>query len=79
MQRAPLKALAANAAQQHCAGVAEDHAREMVEDVMVTGEAGFAQLYLMGEQVGRNTTPDPPVLGFPEDWRTDLTGPVDFT
>lgn len=79
LEKSPPKALALEVAQKHCADLAGARAKiNCVQDVMVTGEPGFAELYLMGEKVERNAVPDPPVLGSPADW-TDLTGPVDFT
>ena len=78
--KAPLKALSLEVATQHCAPIAEERAKaNCVQDVMVTGEPGFAELYVLEERVTRNSAPPAPSLGFPEDWKTDLTGPVDFT
>ncbi|MEP6913912.1 MAG: hypothetical protein ABI923_14215, partial [bacterium] len=80
LAKAPLKALALEVAQQHCAAIAGEQAKaNCVQDVMVTGEPGFAQLYLLGEQVERNSLPAPPVLGFPETFKTGLVAPVTFT
>jgi hypothetical protein len=80
LDRSPLKRLSLEAAQQHCGPLVEKIAKEnCVQDVMVTGEPGFAELYLLEEKVTRNDAPQAPVLGFPEDWKTDLAAPVDFT
>jgi len=45
---------------------------------MVTGEIGFAKTYLLTEQIQRNARPSVPALAFPEDNKTDITGPVSF-
>lgn len=80
IEKAPLKRLALEVAQQHCAGIVGDNAKaNCVQDVMVTGEPGFAQGYLRAEEIERNALPTAPVLGFPETFKTDLVAPVDFT
>ena len=79
VDKAPLKRFSLEVAQQHCAPVAGQIAKEnCIQDVMVTGEPGFAQGYLKAEQIERNEVPAPPVLGFPENFKTDLAAPVDF-
>jgi hypothetical protein len=76
----PLRRLALEVAQQHCGGLVGKNARaNCEEDVMATGEPVFAQGYLRAEQLQLNALPAAPVLGFPEDWKLDVAGPVDFT
>jgi len=80
VEKAPLKALSLEAAQQHCGAIVGKNAKaNCIQDVMVTGEPGFAQTYLRAEEIERNALPTAPVLGFPEAFKTDLTAPVDFT
>ncbi|MEK6279104.1 MAG: hypothetical protein AABN95_02010 [Acidobacteriota bacterium] len=80
VDKAPLKRLSLEVAQQHCGAIAGKIAKEnCIQDVMVTGEPAFAQGYLKAEQIERNEIPTPPVLGFPENFKTDLAAPVDFT
>lgn len=75
----PLKALPMDVAQQHCAALADANAKaNCIADVMATGEPKFAETYLRGEQIERNALPVAPVLSFPEAFKTDVTGPVDF-
>ena len=75
----PLKALPAETAQQHCGDIV-DAARKAncIQDVMVTGETGFARAYLATEQLERNQPPDPPNLDLPGD-RAEIGYPVTFT
>lgn len=77
----PLKTMALEVAQQHCGGVRRDNARvNCLQDVMVTGEPGFAQNYLRAEEIERKALPTTaPVLGFPENFKADLAAPVAFT
>ena len=79
-RKPPLKALPLETAQQQCAAIVDANAKaNCIADVMVTGEVKFAETYLRGEQIERNPLPTTPVLGFPEGFKTDVTGPVDFT
>lgn len=75
----PLKALPVETAQQHCGDIV-DAARKAncVQDVMVTGETGFAKAYLVVQQIERNRPPDPPSLDLPVD-RGEIGYPVTFT
>jgi hypothetical protein len=77
--KAPLKALPVETAQQHCNNIV-DAARKAncIQDVMVTGETGFANAYLLTEQIGGNKPPDPPNLDLPVD-RGEIGYPVTFT
>ena len=76
--KAPLKALALEVATQHCAAIVEEHAKaNCVQDVMVTGEPGFAEAYLR-RQNERNALPAVPLLGFPEKFALDLCGASRF-
>jgi len=80
VDRTPLKALSLEEAQKQCANLVADRTRaNCIQDVMVTGDPVFAQAYLRGEEIARNKRPDPPMLGLPEDRKTDLTPAVDFT
>jgi hypothetical protein len=63
-----------------CNAVTDPNRREnCMQDVMATGEAGFAEAYLVTERLERNTMPDPPVLGQPADNSLELVQPVSFT
>jgi len=75
----PQPVLTVAEAEQHCSAIVADDARDnCVQDVRVTGEPGFAQTYLAEQQVLLNAMPEPPELGFPENFALDLTLPVDF-
>ena len=64
-----------------CDGIV-DKARfaNCAQDVSVTGEAGFAEVYRHSEETLRNAEIilEAPVLAFPEDFQTDLSGNVTF-
>lgn len=80
VERTPAKGLALEVAQQHCGPLAGERAKtNCVQDVMATGEPGFAETYIRAERIERNAAPAAPVLGFPEGFKTDLDAPVDFT
>jgi len=80
VEKAPLRRLSLEVAQQHCGGIAGEHAKaNCIQDVMVTGEPGFAEGYLVAEQIERNALPAAPVLGYPENFKIDVGLPVDFT
>jgi hypothetical protein len=80
LARPPHGRLPLEVARQYCRAVIEDHARANCEqDVMVTGEPGFAQSYLRGEQVERNVLPSTPVLELPARFETGVATPVVFT
>ncbi len=68
-------------AEKHCSEViALDRKANCIADVMVTGEAGFAQTYLLTEQVvDLNKKPTAPVLTFPDAFQENLALPVTFT
>jgi hypothetical protein len=75
----PIKPLTLEAAQQHCrAIVADDRRANCEQDVMVTGEPGFAKTYLLAEQIDRNATPSVPTLVYPEN-NANLATPIKFT
>jgi hypothetical protein len=79
MVKPPLKRLPPEVAERHCAAiVAADRKTSCLQDVMTTGEPGFARAYFLSEQIVRNAPPSAPVLTFPQD-NAVLTGPVDFT
>ena len=76
----PLPTLGLEVAQQHCAGIVRAPAKNnCIKDVMATGDPIFAQGYLRTEQVELNARPTAPVLGLPEDRKTDLTTAIDFS
>ncbi|HEU4510649.1 MAG TPA: hypothetical protein VFR78_20635 [Pyrinomonadaceae bacterium] len=80
ISRTPPQPLSAEQAQQHCAAIVDGTTRtNCIADVMATGEPKFAETYLRGQQIERNGTPAPPVLGFPAAFKTDVTLPLDFT
>lgn len=75
----PPAALALEEAEQHCSDIiAEETRANCVQDVMVTGEPGFAQNYMRAEQIERNRIPPAPALIFPENFKTGLAAPVSF-
>lgn len=75
----PLKPLPPETAKQHCQALVEaDRRANCEQDVMVTGEPGFAKTYLLTEQIQRNAPPTAPALLFPEDDKIDLGGTIDF-
>jgi len=79
LTKTALEPLALEAAQQHCSAVVEDDRRANCEqDVMITGEPGFARSYLATERILLNPIPTAPLLVFPEDDQTDVSTPVTF-
>jgi hypothetical protein len=67
----PLEPLPREEAEVHCNAIVDEERRgNCVQDVMVTGEPGFAQLYLRTEQVVRNALPAAPSLLSPQDYET---------
>jgi hypothetical protein len=78
--RLPVKALTQEEAEQCCIGIVdEDRKANCIQDVMVTGDRGFAKTYLQADEIARNATPTPPLLVFPEDFRTNVVNPISFT
>lgn len=76
--RPPLKRLPLEVAEQQCAAIAAaDRKTNCVQDVMTTGEPGFAKTYFLSEQIDRNRPPTAPALTFPKD-NDVITGPIDF-
>src|SRR5262249_7796062 len=76
----PVKALTLEAARQQCRDIAADDRRANCEqDVMVTGEIGFAKTYLLTQQIERNTIPTTPALTFPADNTASLATPISFS
>ncbi len=62
-----------------CSAIVDpDRRANCVQDVMATGEAGFAATYLATERIERHTPPPVPGLGAPDD-NSDLGGSVRFT
>ena len=75
----PQKPLERNTAEQFCGRVTDKFRRNnCIQDVMVTGEAGFAKAYAQTEETARNQFPEPPKLGYPED-RAEIAQPISFT
>lgn len=76
----PLEPLPLETAQQLCNGVIDDIAKDnCIQDVAVTGEADFAQSYILSEQIEFNEPPTAPELVFPQDAATGVTSPVNFS
>ncbi len=76
----PVKPLPLEIAKQHCGAlIAADLKANCEQDVMVTGEPGFAKTYLLTEQIQRNALPTAPVLAFPENNHENLLKPIVFT
>jgi hypothetical protein len=66
-------------AEKACAAiVAADRKANCIQDVMATGEAGFADTYLATERIERHTPPKAPTLQTPAD-NSDHSGGVRFT
>jgi len=79
-QKAPLKTLTQEEAARQCSGInAADRRANCIQDVMATGESGFAKTYLLTEQIERRPVPAPPSLVYPEDNKADLSNSVTFT
>lgn len=77
---APQTPLTEDEAAELCNAVTELKRRKnCVQDVMATGEASFAETYLVTERLARNTMPDRPILGLPADNSLELAQPVTFT
>ena len=76
----PPNPLSAEVAQQHCGPLVDGNAKaNCIQDVMATGEPKFAETYLRGQEIERNGTPAPPILGFPEGFKIDVALPLEFT
>lgn len=76
----PIKPLKLEVAKQLCSGiVTTDRRLNCEQDVMVTGETGFADTYLLTEQIDRNKPPSVPKLFFPEDNKENITSTINFT
>lgn len=75
----PQKPLDQDASAQVCGNIAdENRRRNCIQDVMVTGETGFAKAYAETEASERNHFPDPPKIYSPAD-RGEIRRPVTFT
>jgi hypothetical protein len=76
------KPLEVEAAIKICDGIA-DKARSAncIQDVSVTGEASFADVYRQSEKMSRvaRLTIKEPILSFPDDFQKDLSGGVNFS
>jgi hypothetical protein len=79
--RPPQKRLPLAEAVEACSGVVDpDHKANCIQDVMVTGERGFATTYLRADQIARNAIPNAPALVSPVDFPTNkLVQPITFT
>ena len=76
----PQKTLSLEVAQQNCAAIVDAvRKNNCVQDVMATGEVTFARTYLMTERIERNSLPNTPTLGSPDDNKADVGKPTDFT
>jgi hypothetical protein len=77
--RPPVKPMPLDQAKRHCNSLVADDLRANCEqDVMITGEAGFAKTYIAAEQIQLNLPPKAPVLSFPEADKTELPRSIDF-
>jgi hypothetical protein len=66
-------------AENHCADVKDAvQKNNCIGDVSITGQAGFAQVYLASQKIESNRLPKIPVQIFPLDGAADLTGPIKF-
>lgn len=75
----PQQPLDERAAEEVCGKVSDKIRRtNCIQDVMVTGEIGFANAYVETENAVRNQFPAPPKLGAPID-RAEIKGPIPFT
>jgi hypothetical protein len=76
----PLRALPVAVAEEHCRQVvAKDAKANCVQDVSATGEPSLARAYVAAERVQGNRVAPAPVLGVPENFKTDVVLPVSFT
>jgi len=76
---APQKPLDERTANEVCRKIADKNRRNnCIQDVIVTGEIGFAKAYVETEQSERNQFPAPPKLDFPGD-RAEIPQLVRFT
>lgn len=77
--RTPQPPLPRAEAEQACSGIVDkDRRAACVQDVMVTGERGFGQTYLLADRIDRNAYPAPPILVSPESFATDVARPATF-
>ena len=75
----PQKPIPADEAKRLCSAVINAVRRQNCEqDVMVTGEAGFAATYVATEKIQLNAIPDAPVLTLPEKSQVNLGETVAF-
>jgi hypothetical protein len=66
-------------AEKVCAAIVDPNRKaNCIQDVMATGEAGFAETYLATERIERHTPPKAPTLESPAD-NSDVGGGVRFT
>jgi hypothetical protein len=76
----PPEPLPLDQAEAHCSDVVDEERRaNCVQDVMVTGEPGFAEAYLLTEKIERNALPTIPLLVSPENNQTVAAGAIRFT
>ncbi|MFN0213279.1 MAG: InlB B-repeat-containing protein [Saprospiraceae bacterium] len=74
-----LAPLTREVAERLCAKIVDtDRKANAIQDVMVTGEAGFAQTYLLADQIAQNSYPEAPVLVYPEDFMKNLGTSITF-
>jgi hypothetical protein len=79
-QKAPQKTVTLEQATSNCAGItAQERKANCLQDVMVTGEVGFAKTYLLTDQIQHKPVPTPPVLVSPHDNQADLPNLVTVT
>ncbi len=78
-QKAPAARIALEEARQLSAQIVDPALRaHCIQDVMVTGNKGLVNTYLMMERIRQNVPPTPPVLVSPEDQTRNLDSTVTF-
>ena len=76
----PPAPIAPDEAEQLCrVVVAPDRRANCLADVAATGEPGFAEAYVVAEELQLNTAPAEPALGLPADFSENLALPINFT
>ena len=75
----PQEPLALEVAQQLCGDIVDkDRQANCIQDVMITGETGFAATYLLADQIAQNAAPDKPVLTTPDEGKINVASSETF-
>jgi hypothetical protein len=75
----PLPPMDRLVAENLCGAIREDGRREnCIQDLIITGEVNFAEIYLEADRIDQNTYPEPPKLLYPKDFEVTLSFPVEF-